>query len=368
VAGIPFNPRWLQQQQERQQRERQQREYRRPEPQRLHREFRGRGVLIHGSRAAEVVGGIFGALSGAITGAVIGIGIGILVGLVMATIAVIVMVLTLGGLGAVAGAEGDKNSVGGALGGLIIGGIIGYYIGVLIAGYVFTIFAIGGIIICGACGIHLGIPVGQHLSERKGAILTSLALSAITSVAIGVAWAVWVMLEQQIDISEAGLFVLLVTIAGTTIGGVLGALGFWIASLLEGERVPSTEKWVALISVPIGVVLSWLLFSTLPAPQRWLALDNPLKRFVWQASSPPQPPGSIIPASPSATSTATRYVQVNANLREGPGKRFRILTVVSKGKKVTLLSISPDQSWARVRLPEGTVGYIHRRLLGTAPP
>jgi hypothetical protein len=79
---------------------------------------------------------------------------------------------------------------------------------------------------------------------------------------------------------------------------------------------------------------------------------------------PAQPPSD----SPTESGRRVRIVQVTANVREGPGTKFRVLSVVSKGTKVELIEISPDGGWAKARLLNDTVGYINRKLLGDVAP
>lgn len=66
-------------------------------------------------------------------------------------------------------------------------------------------------------------------------------------------------------------------------------------------------------------------------------------------------PGSTQPSGngPSTTSRITRY---SVNLRQGPGKTYRVLTTLKKETAVTHLEASGN--WTRVRVDEQTTGWL----------
>jgi uncharacterized protein YgiM (DUF1202 family) len=79
------------------------------------------------------------------------------------------------------------------------------------------------------------------------------------------------------------------------------------------------------------------------------------------AATPSQPaPSAPRPeAPPSATSDAPHHVEVSvgrANVREKPDTKSRILQVLSKGTKLTV--VGKGNQWYRVRLANGTEGWI----------
>jgi hypothetical protein len=51
-----------------------------------------------------------------------------------------------------------------------------------------------------------------------------------------------------------------------------------------------------------------------------------------------------------------------SNLREGPGREFRVIATLPKGTKV--LGYSQKDQWVRVKDESGTVGWVFRPLLG----
>mgnify|MGYP003879315585 CR=1 FL=1 len=143
--------------------------------------------------------------------------------------------------------------------------------------------------------------------------------------------------------------------------------------------MPFSERITALASFPVGLLLSWLMISLIPYPQRWWDVAS-----VWglwrekvegqiRAQLGSEPSRVRIewrsPTRETPTTVKIRYVQVSrANVRSGPGTKFSVIRVVKKRTMVRVIGISADEGWAKVMLEDGTVGYISRKLLGISPP
>ncbi|WP_170984141.1 SH3 domain-containing protein [Rhodoligotrophos defluvii] len=56
------------------------------------------------------------------------------------------------------------------------------------------------------------------------------------------------------------------------------------------------------------------------------------------------------------TEQAIRYTKTAVNLREGPGTKFAVVTVVPKGTEVSIMEAKG--AWSRVRVNENTVGWM----------
>ena len=52
---------------------------------------------------------------------------------------------------------------------------------------------------------------------------------------------------------------------------------------------------------------------------------------------------------------------MNANIREGPGTNYRIIGEVKKGVQLEL--IEPQVEWVKVKLPDGNIGWVFRKLV-----
>jgi len=72
------------------------------------------------------------------------------------------------------------------------------------------------------------------------------------------------------------------------------------------------------------------------------------------SSSPPPPKTPGVSQSPDQR--RTEIVLASVNLREGPGMNFKIISVLKKGTKLTVLE--EKAGWLRVRLEDGKEGWV----------
>ncbi|MCI0548771.1 MAG: SH3 domain-containing protein [Candidatus Rokubacteria bacterium] len=80
----------------------------------------------------------------------------------------------------------------------------------------------------------------------------------------------------------------------------------------------------------------------------------------------PDAPRPAAPAPPPPPAPARRVVQIKtdqANLRESPGTRGKVIRVLRKGTKLTVLEAR--EQWFRVRLDDGREGWVAESV--TAP-
>ncbi len=69
-----------------------------------------------------------------------------------------------------------------------------------------------------------------------------------------------------------------------------------------------------------------------------------------------------IPGAPATSATA--IVSTGAlNVRSGPGVTYSVLTVASQGHTVQLLGRNANSSWAKIRVANGTEGWVNASLL-----
>lgn len=74
--------------------------------------------------------------------------------------------------------------------------------------------------------------------------------------------------------------------------------------------------------------------------------------------TPPVPPGEFV---------CTARVMVDfLNVREGPGTDKPVIRVLSRGMTVTVLAYVGD--WAKVRLHDGTIGFVWRAFIECMSP
>lgn len=333
-------------------------------------------LLLH--HITKRIGERFGAVSGALSGAIGGLGVGVLTGLLLIVASAIIGAI-IGGLGlAVFGAkEADSAEAGcGAiLMGLIIGGVIGYYIGIFIGVILALGASVSALAVGGVKGMQFGMRFGSNLSEKYGAVPTSLILSTITSAIMGIVWSGFVIYAYPLAIGEVFSFIVFVTAIGAVVGSIISSLAFWSAVRKQGGQMPPADRITALVSVPVGMGLALFVFSLAPFSYRWWDVASLWQiwsqKIEYQIASQ-RGERKLLPSyRPSPTPTVTgfkiRYVQVaQANIRTGPGTNFPVITVVKKGQALKVIGISSDGGWAKVELADRRIGYISRKLLGVS--
>ncbi len=97
-----------------------------------------------------------------------------------------------------------------------------------------------------------------------------------------------------------------------------------------------------------------------------------LPGYLWTSapvSSLPVWQGTVPSTGGPTTTDATGTVSVNAlNVRTGPGTIYSILKAVPRGTVVSLLGRNSAATWAKVRLVDGTIGWMSGRYLTTSVP
>ncbi|HLP66154.1 MAG TPA: SH3 domain-containing protein, partial [Rhizobium sp.] len=61
-----------------------------------------------------------------------------------------------------------------------------------------------------------------------------------------------------------------------------------------------------------------------------------------------------------------RYTQTAVNLREGPGTRFAVITVIPKSTQVVVMAV--EGGWSRVRVDQGRLGWMANSTISASPP
>jgi uncharacterized protein YgiM (DUF1202 family) len=105
----------------------------------------------------------------------------------------------------------------------------------------------------------------------------------------------------------------------------------------------------------------WARFSALIAQHSLLVI------LAACASAPPPPappPAAVPPPPPPAAPSAIGVVRVvtnTLNVRSAPSLDGEILTQVKKGERLAMLE--DGESWIRIRLDDGTTGWVSRSLI-----
>ncbi len=116
---------------------------------------------------------------------------------------------------------------------------------------------------------------------------------------------------------------------------------------------------------------SWAYIQTAAAKTGWVnASSSYITPSVAISSLPLVTTSTATPtATPTHTptpapSTATALVATGAlNVRSGPGVTYSVLTVTTQGQTVTLLGRNANSSWAKIRLSNGTEGWVNSSLI-----
>ncbi len=77
-------------------------------------------------------------------------------------------------------------------------------------------------------------------------------------------------------------------------------------------------------------------------------------------SPPPSPPSKTPEPSPAPAQRTTEIALPFVNVRQGPSADSKIITVVKKGTKLTVLE--DKLGWLRVRLEDGTEGWVGKNM------
>jgi hypothetical protein len=92
--------------------------------------------------------------------------------------------------------------------------------------------------------------------------------------------------------------------------------------------------------------------------------------FNFQPAIPPQPTPTLSQAAPTPTSvitpTHTPSARVNyefLNVRSGPGITFTLLTRLEQNATLSLLGRNDDNTWVRIRLPDGREGWAYTQYI-----
>ncbi|WP_420644651.1 SH3 domain-containing protein [Candidatus Leptofilum sp.] len=129
----------------------------------------------------------------------------------------------------------------------------------------------------------------------------------------------------------------------------------------------------SLAYAPVTVVNQGTVVSLIGrnANSSWakIRLSNGTEGWVNAASTyiTPNVAISSLPLADSATapsSSATALVSTGAlNVRSGPGVTYSVLTTASQGQTVILLGRNANSSWAKIRLGNGSEGWVNVALI-----
>jgi uncharacterized protein YraI len=130
---------------------------------------------------------------------------------------------------------------------------------------------------------------------------------------------------------QYGIITQLVRSQNVTLAGYRSAVGTWV--------MINWDNGTAWVSGLPGYLWTSVPVSNLP---------------VWQGTVP-NTGGPTTPVTSEPTGTVTAAA---LNVRTGPGTTYNILKAMPRGTVVTLLGRNSAATWAKVRLADGTVGWM----------
>jgi uncharacterized protein YgiM (DUF1202 family) len=130
---------------------------------------------------------------------------------------------------------------------------------------------------------------------------------------------------------------------------------------------------------------SWAYVQTASAAKGWVNASSSyitpsvaissLDVVTTSVTATPTATGTVIPTAtstaaptntptPASSSAASAVVATGAlNVRSGPGVTYSVVATTAQGQTVTLLGRNANSSWAKIRLSNGTEGWVNSSLI-----
>jgi hypothetical protein len=146
----------------------------------------------------------------------------------------------------------------------------------------------------------------------------------------------------------------------TEFGGTTGRGGGELPEVFRDFSRTLMEKSIRIV---IEESASFIVVKTPPEYYRVFPIIPPRET----RKTPPESQ-KVTPSTPPSPSPlrVTQVVWANVNLREGPGMNYRVIGNVKKGTSLKILEVKGD--WLRVRLEDGSEGWVSKLATSEAPP
>jgi curli biogenesis system outer membrane secretion channel CsgG len=146
----------------------------------------------------------------------------------------------------------------------------------------------------------------------------------------------------------------------TEFGGTTGRGGGELPEVFRDFSKTLMEKSIRIV---VEESASFIVAKTPPEYYRVFPIIPPKETRKTPSESQKVTPST--PPSPSPL-RVTQVVWANVNLREGPGMNYRVIGNVKKGTSLKILEVKGD--WLRVRLEDGSEGWVSKLATSEAPP
>jgi hypothetical protein len=146
----------------------------------------------------------------------------------------------------------------------------------------------------------------------------------------------------------------------TEFGGTTGRGGGELPEVFRDFSKTLMEKSIRIV---IEESASFIVAKTPPEYYRVFPITPPRET----RKTPPESQ-KVTPSTPPSPPPlrVTQVVWANVNLREGPGMNYRVIGNVKKGTSLKILEVKGD--WLRVRLEDGSEGWVSKLATSEAPP
>ncbi len=101
-----------------------------------------------------------------------------------------------------------------------------------------------------------------------------------------------------------------------------------------------------------------------PSTQEKISSPPSAKPTTATTTPPPSPPPKTPEISQPTAQRTTEIVPAFVNLRQGPSMDSKIIKVLKKGTKLTVLQ--EKEGWLRVQLEDGTEGWVGKAMTSEA--
>ena len=148
-------------------------------------------------------------------------------------------------------------------------------------------------------------------------------------------------------------------VSGAAATVVTGALNVRSGPSLAYGPVAVINQGTVVSLIGRNADSSWAKIRLSNGTEGWVNADGAYIAPNVSISSLP-----VVDSATAPSSSATALVSTGAlNVRSGPAVTYSVLTVTSQGQTVILLGRNANSSWAKIRLGNGTEGWVNASLI-----
>lgn len=148
-------------------------------------------------------------------------------------------------------------------------------------------------------------------------------------------------------------------VSGAAATVVTGALNVRSGPSLAYGPIAVVNQGTVVSLIGRNADSSWAKIRLSNGTEGWVNADDAYISPNVSISSLP-----VVDSASAPSSSATALVATGAlNVRSGPGVTYSVLTVASQGQTVILLGRNANSSWAKIRLGNGTEGWVNASLI-----